>query len=86
MYLLKKILNTKIIFIRTTRPSNKLDFAKLELFKILKVLKPVIYKLDFLDSIKITRVRHILVLKLADLEASLIKDISGINPESQKKV
>ena len=40
------------------------------------------YKLDFLDSIRITRIRYILVLKLADLEASFIKNIPDINPKS----
>ena len=35
---------------------------------------------------KITKIRHILVLKLADLEAPLIEDISDINPKSQEKV
>ena len=41
VYLLKRTLNIKIIFIRTIRPSNKLDFAKLKPFKIIKVLGPV---------------------------------------------
>ena len=63
-------------------PSNKLDFAKLKSFKILKVLEPVIYKLDFPDSIKITRIRHVLVLKLIDPDAPLIKNIPDINPKS----
>ena len=40
------------------------------------------YKLDLLDSIRITKIRHILVLKPADLEISLIKDILNIDPES----
>ena len=44
------------------------------------------YKLDLPDSIKIIRIRHILVLKLADLEAPLIKNIPDINPKSQEKV
>ena len=35
---------------------------------------------------KITKIRHILVLKLADPEAPLIKNIPDINPKSQKKV
>ena len=38
------------------RLSDKLDFAKLGLFNILRVLGPVIYKLDLPDSIKITRI------------------------------
>ena len=36
------------------RPSNKLDFTKLEFFKILKALGPVTYKLDLSESIRIT--------------------------------
>ena len=44
------------------------------------------YKLDLLDSIKIMRIRYILILKLVDSEAPLIKDIPDINPKSQKKV
>ena len=64
------------------RLSNKLDFIKLKSFKILKVLELVTYKLDLPDSMKITRIRHVLVLKLVDLEASLIKDILDIDPES----
>ena len=86
VYFLKRIPNTKIIFIKTMRPSNKLDFTKLGPFKILKVLGLVIYKLDLPDSRKITRIRHISVLELADLEAPLIKDILDINPKSQEKV
>ena len=82
VYLLQRISNIKIIFIQITRPSNKLDFIKLGFFKILKVLEPVIYKLDLPDSIKITRIRYILVLESADLEAPLIKDILDINSES----
>ena len=86
MYFLQRTPNIKIIFIRTTRPSNKLDFTKLKPFKIVRVLEPVIYKLDFPDSIKIMRIHHILILELADPEAPLIKNILNINSESQKKV
>ena len=32
------------------------------------------------------KIRYILVLKLADLEAPLIDNIPDINPESQEKV
>ena len=67
-------------------PSNKLDFAKLGSFRILRVLGPVIYKLDFPDSIKIMRIRHISVLKLADPGALLIENIPNINLKSQEKV
>ena len=86
MYLLQRTLNTKIIFIRITRPSNKLDFIRLKPFKIKKVLELVIYKLDLLDGIKITQIYYILVLKLADPEAPLIKDVLYIDPKSQEKV
>ena len=44
------------------------------------------YKLNLSDSIKITKIRHILVLESADSEAPLIKDIPDIDSESQKKV
>ena len=40
------------------------------------------YKLNFPDSIKITKIRHVSVLKLADPEAPLIEDMLDINPES----
>ena len=64
------------------RPSDKLNFTKLEPFKIIKVLELSIYKLDFPDSIRITRIHYILVLKLVDPEAPLIKNILDINPKS----
>ena len=44
------------------------------------------YKLDLPDSIKIIKIRYILVLKLVDLEVSFIKDILNINPKRQEKV
>ena len=62
--------------------SNKLDFAKLELFKILKILELITYKLNLPDSIKIIRIRYILILKLADPEAPLMEDIPDINFKS----
>ena len=74
------------MFIWITRLSDKLDFAKLKLFKILRVLELVIYKLDLPDNIKIIKIRHISVLELADPEAPLIKNIPDIDPESQEKV
>ena len=68
------------------RLSDKLNFAKLKPFRVLKVLGPVTYKLDLLDSIKITKIKHISVLELADPEAPLIKNVPDINPKSQEKV
>ena len=55
-------------------------------FKIIKVLELVTYKLNLPDSIRITRIYHILVLKLVDLEAPLIENIPDINLKSQEKV
>ena len=68
------------------RPSNKLNFIKLKFFKILKVLEPITYKLNLSDSIRIIRIRYILVLELVDPETLLIKNIPDINPKSQEKV
>ena len=68
------------------RPSDKLDFTKLRFFRVLKVLGLVTYKLDLLDSIRITKIQHILVLELVDSETPLIEDIPDINPKSQEKV
>ena len=64
------------------RPSNKLNFTKLRFFKIIKVLGLVMYKLNLPDNMRITRIRHILILKLVDPEAPLIKNIPDINPKS----
>ena len=63
-----------------------MDFAKLGLFKIIRVLELVIYKLDLSDSMRIIRICHILVLELTDPEVFLIKNIPNINPGSQEKV
>ena len=68
------------------RLSNKLDFTKLELLKIIRVLGLIIYKLDLSDSIRIIRIHYILVLKLVDPEAPLIKNIPDIDPKSQEKI
>ena len=68
------------------RLSHKSDFAKLRSFKIVKILGPVTYKLDFLDSMRIIRIRYILVLELADPEAPLMKNILDINSKSPKNI
>ena len=64
------------------RLSNKLDFIKLESFKIIRVLGLVIYKLDLLNSMRIMRIYYILVLELVDLEVLLIENIPDINLKS----
>ena len=79
---MRRILNIKIIFIQTTRPSNKLNFIKLDFFKIIKVLGLIMYKLHLLESMRITQIHHILVLELIDPEAQLIKNILDINLKS----
>ena len=43
------------------------------------------YKLDLPDSMKITKIRH-MVLKSADPGASLMEDMPDIDPKSQKKI
>ena len=54
VYLLRRTPNTKQTIIRTTRPSDKLDFAKLGPFKIAKVLGPVTYELKLPDKMRLT--------------------------------
>ena len=56
VYLLQRTPNTKVIFIQIIRPSNKLNFIKLEPFKIIRVLELIIYKLNLPDSIKFIRI------------------------------
>ncbi|PTB43745.1 hypothetical protein M441DRAFT_135817, partial [Trichoderma asperellum CBS 433.97] len=52
--------------IKINQPSNKLNFRKLRLFKILRKIKEVNYKLDLPDNIKLkTAVFYILLLKKA---------------------
>ena len=64
------------------RLSNNLDFAKVKLFKIIKVLGPVTYKLNFPGSMRIIKIHYILVLNLVDPEAPLINNIPDIDPKS----
>jgi len=45
--------------------SKKLDYVKLELFRILAKISNLTYKLDLLMRIKIYPVQHIVMLKLA---------------------
>ena len=73
------------MFIRTIRPSNKLNFINLRPFKILKILRPITYKLNLLAHIKITQVQHISVLKLTYPDTPLEEYTPGINLNSQEK-
>ena len=56
VYLLRK--NVKII-----KPNNKLNYVKIGLFKILKSIKGVSFKLNLLNIIKIYPVFYTLLLK-----------------------
>jgi hypothetical protein len=49
-----------------------LDYIKLRLFKILKKITEVNYKLDLLVKIKIYLVQHIAILKLVYKEYKLL--------------
>ena len=57
MYLLRKN-------IKTTRLSNKLDYTKLRLYQIKKILGRINYKLDLSKKIRIYLSFYILFLKL----------------------
>ena len=61
VYLLRR--NTKII-----RLSNKLDYIKLGLFRIRKILGLINYKLNLLKKMRIYLSFYILVLKLVNPE------------------
>ena len=47
----------------------------------MKALDLVMYKLDLPDSIKITKIKYVLILELADPEAPLIENILDIDPK-----
>ncbi|PTB40348.1 hypothetical protein M441DRAFT_142037, partial [Trichoderma asperellum CBS 433.97] len=54
--------------------SNKLDFRKLKLFKILRKIKEVNYKLNLLNNIKLkTAVFYILLLEKALVDKEIGK-------------
>ena len=61
IYLLRK--NIKI-----TRLNNKLDYTKLGLYRVKKILRLVNYKLDLLKKIRIYLSFYIFILKLVNLE------------------
>jgi transcription initiation factor TFIIIB Brf1 subunit/transcription initiation factor TFIIB len=64
VYLLQYLRNKKLLNIRINRLSDKLDFRKLRLFKILKKIGEVSYKLNLPDNIKLrTAVFYISLLK-----------------------
>ena len=65
VYLLRK--NIKII-----KLNSKLDYVKIELFKILRNIKGINFKLDLLNIIKIHPVFHAFFLKPTDNTTPII--------------
>jgi hypothetical protein len=81
IYLFKRNINTK-------RPSNKLDYKKLEFFKINKVVELVNYYFELLKTMNIYSIFYILLLKpilSGILKVSYIK-IELVNPNTEYKV
>ena len=75
VYLLRKHIKTK-------RPSDKLDYTKLEPFKIQKKLEPVTFKLELLQHIRIHLVFHISLLEKAPENAK--QELVHIDEEIQE--
>ena len=69
--------------IKTKRSSNKLNYTKLESYRVLRFKKSVNYELELSKSMRIHSVFHISILELADSETSLQINSSDINSESQ---
>ena len=69
--------------IKTTRPSNKLDYTKLRPFRILKKKGLVNYKLDLPKEMRIMRTFHIGLLEPADPDTPIQTHPPKIDPESQ---
>ena len=65
------------------RLSNKLDYTKLESFKIKKILRSVNYELDLLIKIRIYLSFHISILKLINLDTLVQINPLNIDPSSQ---
>jgi hypothetical protein len=74
--------------IKTARLSDKLDYKKLGLFVIIKVVGPVNYKLKLPKTINIYPVFYISLLEKAPpgAPAALTVEIEPINPEAEYKV
>jgi hypothetical protein len=53
--------------IKTTKPSDKLDYKKFGPFKVKRNVKNISYKLYFLFTIRIYPIFHISLLESADL-------------------
>jgi hypothetical protein len=69
--------------IKTTRPSDKLDYKKLGPFKIVRNIKNVSFELQFPPTMKIHLVFHISLLKLAEPNIPQ-SPAPKIHPDSQE--
>jgi len=69
--------------IKTKRSSNKLNYTKLESFKILEEKRLINYELNLSTSMKIHSIFHISLLKSADSNTSIQTESSDIDSESQ---
>ena len=65
------------------RLSNKLDYTKLVLFKIRKILGLINCKLDLLIKMRIYLSFYILILKLINPETLVWINLLGIDPSNQ---
>jgi hypothetical protein len=81
VYLLRRNINTK-------RPSDKLDYKKLEPFKISEVVGLVNYRLELLKTINIYFIFHISLLKpiLPGAPNTPYTEIELVNPNTEYKV
>jgi hypothetical protein len=71
--------------IKTTRPSNKLDYKKFGPFKVKQNIKDISYKLYLLFTIKIYSIFHISLLELANPDTP-IRPVPEIYPNLQEEV
>jgi hypothetical protein len=71
--------------IKTTRPSDKLDYKKFGPFKVKRNIKNISYELYLLPTIRIYPVFHIFLLELADPDMSA-GSAPEIHSDLQKKI
>ncbi len=69
--------------VKIKKSSNKLNYMKLESFKILEEKRLINYKLNFSTFMRIYLIFHIFLLKSADLNTSIQAKSSKIDSESQ---
>ena len=65
VYLLRHSANLKLLNINTKRLSNKLDFKKLGLYKIVDTLGKVNFILELLGNLRLHPIFYVLLLELA---------------------